>query len=477
MSTLAIRKSDGGNATLSPEQLESFRAGIRGQTCLPGEPGYEEARTLWNAMIDRRPALIVRAAGAADVVATVNLAREHGVVFAIRGGGHNIAGNAVCEGGLMLDLSLMKSVRVDPGAKRVRVEPGATLGDVDRETHAFGLALPVGINSTTGIAGLTLGGGFGWLSRQHGLTIDNLLSVDIVTADGRLRRADVSENADLFWAVRGGGGNFGVVTSFEFGLHPIGPQVLAGLIVHPHAEGRTLLEQYRQFAASAPEELACWVVLRKAPPLPFLPAEVHGTSVVVFALCYAGDLDKGQKAVAPLLALGNPVGTHVGPMPLTTWQTAFDPLLTPGARNYWKSHDFTSLSDETIGVLLDYAGRVPTPQCEVFIGQLGGAVNRVAKDATAYPHRDIEFVVNVHTRWDDAAQDQECIDWTRAFFDAAAPHATGGVYVNFMPDDEAGRVHSGAYGPNYGRLVAMKRQYDPDNLFRLNQNIRPDAAS
>jgi FAD/FMN-containing dehydrogenase len=473
MSQTGIRKGDGGTAALSPATMQAFRASVRGATCLPGEPGYEEARTIWNAMIDRRPALIVRAAGAADVIASVNLAREHGLVFAIRGGGHNIAGNAVCDGGLMLDLSLMKSVRVDPAAKRVRVEPGATLGDVDGETQAFGLALPVGINSTTGIAGLTLGGGFGWLSRQHGLTIDNLLSVDVVTADGRLLHASGDENPDLFWAVRGGGGNFGVVTSFEFRLHPTGPEVLAGLVVHPLMDGRHLLAQYRQIAANASDKFACWVVMRKAPPLPFLPAEVHGTHVLVFAMCYAGDLEEGRKAVAPILSLGKPVGTHVGPMPFKAWQAAFDPLLTAGARNYWKSHDFTSLSNETIDVLLDYAGRVPTPQSEVFIAQLGGAVNRVPTEATAYPHRDVEFVVNVHTRWDDASQDQGCIAWTRAFFDAAAPHATGGVYVNFMPDDEAGRVHTGAYGPNYDRLAALKRKYDPANLFRLNQNINP----
>ena len=475
-SNTGIRKSDGGTAALSPDALQAIRASVRGATCLPGEPGYEEARNIWNAMVDRRPAMIVRAAGAADVIAAVNLARQHGLVFAIRSGGHNIAGNAVCDGGLMLDLSLMKSVRVDPAAKRVRVEPGATLGDVDRETQAFGLALPVGINSTTGIAGLTLGGGFGWLSRQHGLTIDNLLSVDVVTADGRLVHASGDEHPDLFWAVRGGGGNFGVVTSFEFRLHPVGPQVLAGLVVHPLSDARSLLAQYRQIAADAPDELTCWVVLRKAPPLPFLPPEVHGRHVLVFAMCYAGDLKEGQKAVAPILSLGKPVGTQVGPMPLTAWQTAFDPLLTPGARNYWKSHDFTSLSDETIAILVDYAGRVPTPQCEVFIAQLGGAVNRVPTEATAYPHREIDFVVNVHTRWDDASQDQECIAWTRAFFDAAAPHATGGVYVNFMPDDEAGRVHTGAYGPNYDKLAALKRKYDPANLFRLNQNISPDTA-
>ena len=476
MSELRIRQATGGATTLHQDALPSFRGRIRGACCLPGEPGYDAARTIWNGMIDRRPALVVRAAGAADVIATVDVAREHGLALAVRGGGHNIAGNAVCDGGLMLDLSLMKSVRVDPAARRVRVEPGATLGDVDRETQAFGLALPVGINSTTGIAGLTLGGGFGWLSRRFGLTIDNLVSADVVTADGRLLHASNDENTDLFWAIRGGGGNFGVVTSFEYQVHPVGPDVFAGLVVHPQAAGRELFARYREIAAGAPDALSCWVVLRKAPPLPFLPAEVHGTNVLVFALCYAGDPEEGRKAAAPILALGKPLGSHVGPMPFTAWQSAFDPLLTPGARNYWKSHDFTTLQDEAISVLLDYAARMPTPHCEVFVGQLGGAVNRVPKDATAYPHRDIEYVVNVHTRWDAAAQDGECVAWARSLFNAAAPFATGGVYVNFMPEDEASRVQSGAYGANYARLAALKKTFDPENLFRLNQNITPGGG-
>jgi len=454
------------------ESLEALRARLRGALLLPGESGYEESRRVWNAMIDRHPAAIVRAAGAADVIQAVLFAAEHDLRLAVKGGGHNIAGNAVTEGGLMIDLSSMKSVRIDPAARTARVEPGATLADFDHEAQVFGLATPTGINSTTGVAGLTLGGGFGWLSRKYGLTIDNLLSVDLVTASGKLVHASEEENEDLFWAIRGGGGNFGVVTSFEFRLHPVGPEVIAGLIVHPLSAGKEILQGYRRLVAEAPDELACWAVARKAPPLPFLPPEVHGTGILVLALCYAGGIEEGLRAAAPFRALGSPIADVVGPHPFAGWQTAFDPLLTAGARNYWKSHDFTDLSDSAIDLVLEYADSVPSPECEIFIASLGGAINRVPPEATAYPHRDIQYVMNVHTRWRDAREDGACIGWAREFFESMAPHATGGVYVNFMPEDEAARVRAGAYGTNFDRLADLKDRYDPDNLFRINQNIK-----
>jgi FAD/FMN-containing dehydrogenase len=471
MTDVDLRTRTGG-AAAAADGFEALRGSVRGQVCLPGEPGYDEARTLWNAMIDRRPGAVVRCADAADVARAVRFAADHDLVLAVRGGGHNIAGSAVCEGGLLLDLSPMKAVQVDETRRTARAEPGLTLHEFDAATQAFGLATPLGINSTTGLAGLTLGGGFGWLSRKHGLTVDNLLAADVVTADGELRRASASEHQDLFWAIRGGGGNFGVVTAFELQLHPVGPEVLSGLIVHPLSEARRLFDGYREVAARAPDELTVWVVLRQAPPLPFLPEAWHGREVVVFALCYAGDIKAGEQAVAPLRALGQPIADVVSPHPYAGWQQAFDPLLTPGARNYWKSHDFARINDAAVGVTIDYAGRLPTPECEIFIAQLGGAVNRVAKDATPYPHRDVDFVLNVHTRWREPGQDAECIRWARDFFDETAPHATGGVYVNFMPDDETERT-AGAYGANYDRLARIKARYDPDNLFRLNQNIRP----
>jgi FAD/FMN-containing dehydrogenase len=476
MSTAVTMKTrDGGSTALSPEHLDVLRAKLRGTVCLPGEPGYEQARTLWNAMIDRKPAVTVRALGAGDVIAAVRFAREHGLLLAVRGGGHNIAGNAVCDGGLQLDLSLMRSVRVDPTAKTVRVEPGATLGDVDKETQAFGLAVPLGINSTTGISGLTLGGGFGWISRKYGLTIDNLLSVDLVTANGALVHASETENPDLFWAVRGGGGNFGVVTSFEFRLHAIGTELLTGVLIHPLAKAKEILTGYRGLMQQAPDELAVWFVLRKAPPLPFLAAEHHGTDVLVLALCWSGDVEAGRGPVGAVAGLGKPIAEVVGPMPFLAWQQLLDPLLTPGARNYWKSQSFTELSDGAIDTLIDAAKRIPAAESEIAFAQLGGAINRVPSGATAYPHRNIQFVLNEHTRWTDAAQDKECIAWARKLFDDMAPFATGGVYVNFMPEDETLKTRPGAYGANIERLSQIKAKIDPDNLFRMNQNVAPAA--
>jgi FAD/FMN-containing dehydrogenase len=474
MTEIRLASLQGGAIALGSENIDALRQTLRGTVCLPAEAGYDEARTIWNAMIDRRPGVVVRARGAADIMRAVNFARNHGVLLAVRAGGHNIAGNAVCEGGLLLDLSLMRGVWVDVVRRTARVEPGATLGDFDKEAQTFGLATPLGINSTTGVAGLTLGGGFGWLSRKFGLAVDNLISADMVAADGKLVQASATENPDLFWALRGGGGNFGVVSSFEFRLHPVGPMVLSGLIVHPFARARELLAGYREFASRAPDELAVWVVLRQAPPLPFLPAEVHGKEILVFAVCYTGDEIDGKRALEPLRALGEPIGDVIGMQPYAAWQTAFDPLLTPGAYNYWKSHNFMELSDGLLDSLVSYAARLPTPECEIFIGQLGGATSRVAVDATAYPHRNARFVMNAHTRWREPADEQRSIDWARQLFAETAPHATGGVYINFMPEDEVDRV-SNAYGANYGRLVALKAKHDPDNLFRLNQNVRPSA--
>lgn len=474
MNSVRFVRGNGETVTVEAAAIEQLKASLRGALLLPGEEGYDKARTVWNAMIDRRPALVVRCAGVADVQQAVAFARTHSVLTAVKGGGHNIAGNAVCEGGLLIDLSNLRSVRVDPKARIAHAEPGATLADFDHECQAFGLATPVGINSTTGIAGLTLGAGFGWLSRKYGMTIDNLLAADVVTADGRLLRADAKTHADLFWAIRGGSGNFGIVTRFEFKLHPVGPNVLAGLIVYPLKEAASALKKYNEFCKKLGKETSVWTVLRKAPPLPFLPANVHGTEVVVFALCHIGDPVAGKKVIEPLRKLGTVLGEHIGVMPYRSWQQAFDPLLTPGARNYWKSHNFTDLSDGAIAVVLKYIAKLPSPHCEIFFGLIGGATTRPAPDATAYAHRDAIYVCNVHGRWETAAEDRACIEWARSFFREVTPFATGGVYVNFITDDEADRIKA-AYGPGYERLAAIKRKYDPQNLFRMNQNIRPKA--
>ena len=463
-------------ANVQAGKIGELKAGIKGEILLPSDGAYEDARKIWNAMIDKRPAVIARCATTSDVVRGVNFARDNGLLLAVRGGGHNIAGNAMCDDGLVIDFSKMKAARVDPAERRVTIEGGATLADLDAATQAHGLATPVGINSTTGIAGLTLGGGFGWLSRKYGMTVDNLESAEVVTAAGEVVRASATEHPDLYWALRGGGGNFGVVTRFEFRLHPVGPDVLSGLIVYPISEAKSVLQQYREFLAKAPDELSVWTVLRKAPPLPFLPETVHGKGIIALALIYAGDPKEGEPLIKPLRKFGTPLGEHVGVQPYVAWQQAFDPLLTAGARNYWKSHNFSTLKDGLLDAVIAYVGKLPSPQCEIFFGAIGGATTRPAPDSAAYAHRDAKFVMNVHGRWEDPADDKLCIGWARDYFNASAPFASGGVYVNFLTADEGDRVRS-AYGPNYDRLAQVKRKYDPDNLFRMNQNIEPVGAA
>ena len=454
------------------EAIARIKGTIKGRVLTPDDANYDEARQIWNAMINRRPAVIVQPADAGDVGPAIQFSRANALEISIRGAGHNIAGNAVCNGGMMIDFSNMRNVRVDAGKKRAYVGPGATLADLDKATQQHGLATPVGINSTTGIAGLTLGGGFGWLTRKHGMTIDNLISAEMVTADGKRLGASEKDNAELFWALRGGGGNFGVVTEFEFALHPLGPEILAGLIVFPFAQAKQVLTRYRQLANAAPEDLSVWIVLRQAPPLPFLPENVHGQEVVVLPIFYAGAVAEGQKLVQRLRTFGEVLGEHIGAQPYTQWQKAFDPLLAPGARNYWKSHNFTELNNGALDAIIEYAGKLPSPQCEIFIGHIAGAANRVAPNAMAYAHRDAKFVLNVHGRWDSPAQDVRCVEWARAFFNASAPYASAGAYVNFMTEEEGNRV-AAAYGSNYDRLVQIKRRYDPENVFHLNQNIKP----
>jgi FAD/FMN-containing dehydrogenase len=453
-------------------EVDAFAVQIGGGVLSAADESYNEARQIWNGSIDRRPALIARCQSDHDVQASVRFAAEHRMLLSVRGGGHHIAGNAVAEGGLMIDQSGRRAISIDTATRTARVEPGALLSDFDREAQAHGLATPLGINSTTGVAGLTLGGGFGWLTRRYGMTIDNLLSATIVTADGAVRVASAASEPDLFWALRGGGGNFGVVTSFEFKLHPVGPEVYAGLVVYPFAQARQVLRAWRDFTTSAPDELSVWAVLRKAPPLPFLPPLVHGTEVVVFPLLYGGDVESGRRAAAPVLQFGDPIGTALAPTPYAAFQTAFDPLLTPGHRNYWKSNNFSTLTDAALDVVIDSASHLPGPECELFVAQLGGAMERIKPTDTAFVGRDARYIMNVHGRSSDAHDDEPVRAWARKAFADAAPHATGSGYVNFLTDDEAERV-SASYGENYPRLQTLKRRFDPDNLFRMNLNIPP----
>jgi FAD/FMN-containing dehydrogenase len=461
-----------GMQQLQKTTIADFKAHFRGIVVLPEDADYDKVRQIWNAMINRRPALIARCVSPEDVSAAVVFAREHNLLISVRGGGHNIAGNAVCDNGLMIDLSLMKNIRVDPNTRKATVEPGCILAEFDTVAQKYGLATPLGINSTTGVAGLTLGGGFGWLSRKYGMTIDNLLSADVVTADGNQVHASLSENTDLFWGLRGGGGNFGVVTKFEFMLHPVGPDLLSGLIVFPSEQATQVITKFARFTETMPDDLTVWMVIRNAPPLPFLPQNVRGKKVVVLALCYAGDPSQGMKLIEPLHGFGTAYGDHIGVQPYVDWQQVFDPLLTRGARNYWKTHNFSKLSDEAIDIMIEYAGIMPSPLCEIFIGAIGGQTARVESTAMAYPSRDANYVMNVHCRWMTPSEDDRCITWARELFISARPYAGSGAYVNFLTQDETDRIAL-VYGANYNRLVELKKRYDPKNIFRMNQNIRP----
>jgi len=443
---------------------------------LPGDEGYEKARRIWNGMIDRHPSIIVRCAGTSDVIKAVRFAHEHNLVVAVRGGGHNVAGNAVPDGGLMIDLSPMRSVRVDPVRRTARVEPGVIWREFDLEAQAFGLATTGGLVSSTGVAGFTLGGGIGWLVRKHGLALDNLLSVDLVTAEGKLVSASKSENADLFWGVRGGGGNFGVATSFEFQLHPVGPVVMAGMVLHRAEDGPALLKFYRDFAKGTPDELTTLVVFLTAPPLPFLPAEVVGTHLVAILGCYSGDVSSGERALSPLREFGKPVADVFQPMPYTAFQSLLDAAAPAGMRNYWKSAYLAGLGDGVIETILEHVKAIPSPFSAVHIHQLGGAMGRVGDDATAFGNRDSQFAVNLVSAWRAAEDDEKNIAWTRDLF-AALQRFASGVYVNFLGEEGDARVIA-AYGDEkYAKLRKLKAKYDPANFFHLNQNIKPATAA
>lgn len=451
--------------------IEKFRAGLRGELLRSGDTGYDEARKIWNGMIDKRPAFIARCAGVADVIHSVNFARANNLLVAVRGGGHNVAGNAVCEGGLVIDLSRMKSVRVDPGRRTARAEPGVTWREFDHATQTFGLATTGGQISTAGIAGLTLGGGWGYLARKHGLACDNLLSVDLVTADGQFLTASAAENADLFWGLRGGGGNFGVVTSFEYQLHTVGP-VFAGIVAYPIQKAKTVLELFRQVTNAAPDELACDIVLITLP---------DGTPIVGMNICYNGPIAEGERVVRPLRSAGSPVLDQVGPIPYTAAQQLLDGFYPSGLQSYWKSSFLKEISDGAIDTMVAYCGRRPTPICHGIIEhQLGGAVRRVDREATAFAHRDVEYSFMSLGVCAGPGDVEKCVRWGREFWAAIQPYSTGGVYVNYLGGeaDEGPERIKAAYSPEkYARLVALKNKYDPTNLFRLNQNIKPSRAA
>jgi FAD/FMN-containing dehydrogenase len=461
--------------TLESIAFDGLAGSFRGELLLPTSPVYDSARRIWNGAIDRHPACIARCTGVADVVAAVRFARAHDLAVAVRSGGHGVAGHAVCDGGLVIDLSRMKGIRVDPQARTARAEAGVLWGELDRETQLHGLATVGGIVTHTGIAGLTLGGGIGWLMRKHGATVDNLLSVDLVTADGELLTASESVNPDLFWGVRGGGGNFGIVTSFQYRLHAVGPNVLAGPIFHPLEDAPEVLRFYRDFAAAAPDELTTIFNLRVAPPLPFLPPDVHGKPIVMVGACYAGPPEEGIDVVRPLKQFGRPIVDLLEPKPYLALQSMFDASVPHGWHYYWKSVELPPLTDQAIDTLVEHASALTSPKSYCIVFQLGGVLKRAGAEATAYSQRDAAYNVNVNAVWTgDDPEPERHIAWARDFFDALQPHTSGRVYLNFLGDEGRERVRA-AYGDSsFERLTRLKRAYDPTNFFRLNQNIQPD---
>ncbi len=468
-----VKEKQAGIA-LNEAMIQEFRAGVRGQVIGPNDEGYDAARKVFNGMIDRRPALIARCADVADVMAAVNFARDNRLTVSVRGGSHNVTGFAVCDDGMVIDLSPMKGVWVDPARRVVRAEGGCTWGDVDHATHAFGLATPGGVISTTGVGGLTLGGGIGYLARKYGLSCDNVISADVVTADGRFLTARAEENQDLYWALRGGGGNFGVVTSLELRLHPVGT-VIAGPVLWPLEKAREAMRFYRDYMAKAPDEMNAFFAFLIVPPGPPFPEELHNKTMCGVVCCYVGPEEKAEAVMKPLREFGPPAFELLGPMPFPALQGMFDPLLPPGLQNYWKADFFKDLSDEAIEEHLKLGPEIPTVSSAVHLYPVSGAAGRVGKNETAYSYREAQFSLVVAAIYPDAADTAKNMQWVRDYFSALHPYSSGGAYVNFMMDEGEDRIMA-SYRDNYERLVEVKRKYDPTNLFHMNQNIKPNGA-
>ena len=467
MSTVA----DG--ALLNEHSVASLERSFGGRLVRPGDGDYDSARRLWNGSIDRYPALIAQCAGVADVIDAVKFARETGITVAVRGGGHSFPGLSSCDGGLVIDLSRMRGIRVDPRTRTARAQAGVLLGELDRETQAFGLAVPAGIVTHTGLAGLTLGGGIGWLMRKYGLTIDQLISVDLVTAAGEFQTASADINPDLFWGVRGAGSNFGIVTEFEFRLNPVGPIVLAGPIFWPMKDSPKVLRFYRDWITDLPDEMTTIVVHRRAPALAVIPEELHGTPVVTVVCCYAGAVEDGERAVRPLRRFGSPLLDLCAPKPFVAHQAMFDPSFPSGLWYYFRSCDVAELSDEVIDTVADHAMQMRSPLTAFPIFQLGGAIARVGESETAFSGRGAGHTININATTETSAGFDEEREWSRNLWSALSPHHTG-VYVNFLMDEGEDRIRQAYGSAKYERLKALKRKYDPDNVFRMNQNIPPE---
>ena len=470
--TFKLKGTDGGTVEISPEVLQSFKTAFKGTVLTADDGAYEDVRKIWNAMIDRRPALIARCTGTADVVQAVRFAREHRVLMSVRGGGHNIAGLAVCEGGLMIDMSLLRGVWVDSAKRVARAQAGCTLGDVDRETQLHGLAAVLGFVSATGIAGLTVGGGFGYLTRRHGWTCDTVLSMEVVTADAKVLRASAEENPDLYWALRGGSGNFGIVTSFEYRLFPVGPEILGGAIVWRGEEAREVLRAYGEFSAAAPRELTSVAILRNAPPAPWLPKEIHGKPIVAIFVCHSGRIEEGEALVSRLRSVSKPVADIVMSRPYTQMQSLLDATQPKGRRYYWKSHYFAGIDPKLIELLAGHAGRIPSPHSGIILFQVQGALNELAADHSPAGNRDAAYVLNISSAWEKSDDDEINIRWARDCFEATRSLSTGGTYVNFLTEEEGSDRIEAAYGRSIlEKLAVLKRRFDPDDLFRHTKRV------
>lgn len=461
------------NGPVDETMLDRLRERVRGAVLEPGDAGYDDARSVWNAMIDRYPGAIVRCTGTADVMAAVKTVREHGVHFSVKSGGHNVAGTAVCDDGLVIDLSPMNAVHVDLERKIARVQAGATWGDVDHETQAFGLATPGGQDPNIGVAGLTLGGGVGYLSRKYGYTCDNLLSADVVTADGARIRASETENPELFWGLRGGGGNFGIATAFEYQLHEVGPQVFAGSLIYPLADAKRVARRYQTFMADAPLEASVMFGIMELPAVSYYPAELQNTRVAMLIVVYAGPPDDGERVLAPLREFGDPLMDNLRERSYRSYQRAGESV--PSARSYVRSQFLETLSDPAIDTIVEHATDVPSAGATVFASPRDGAMTDPPSDATAHPHREDSQHLLIEARWTDPDRDAEHVAWTRDFHDALQPYTTGDARMNFLTHDESADRIRAAYGSNYPRLVALKNEWDPENVFSANQNIDPDS--
>lgn len=456
--------------------FDGLERSLRGTLLLPGDVGYEESRTVWNDMIDRRPSVIARCIGSADVITCVKFARENDILLSIKGGGHNIAGLATVDGGMMLDLSLMRGVWVDPHKKVARAQAGCLLGDVDRETQVHGLATVLGFVSLTGIAGLTLGGGFGYLTRRWGWTSDNVLGMNVVTADGRSVRTSVDENADLFWGLRGGGGNFGVVTYIDYALYPVGPEIVGGIVAWPASEAPRVLELYRTLTETAPPELTLVAIMRPAPPAPWLPDEMHGKPIVALLACHSGEPEDGEKDVAPIKSFGKPVGDVLVRRPYQQMQSLLDGTQPKGRRYYWKSEYLPRIEPSLCEKVIEHAARIRSPHSAVILFHIEGSLNRLEEDHSPVGNRDARYVLNVAGSWEQAGEDSANVEWARDAWSDMKSFSTGGTYINFLTEDEGPERIREAFGRGLERLAGVKAKWDPRNMFRTNRNIKPDGS-